>query len=112
MIKAEKKGSRSKMSSPINYMQNFTLAASEKRMITMPSGDNARISIHGNTYIGIALSEADAVNTSGRFVSYATKLNDHPIIIDPPLLMNGESLWIFEVTGSTTANVSIWVTGG
>ena len=100
------------MSAPINYMQNFTLAASGKRMITMPNGNNARIIIYGSTYIGIALSEADAVTTSGRYVMYGTKLNDHPIIIDPPLLMNGESIWLFEVTGGTTVQISVWVTGG
>ena len=100
------------MSQPINYMQTFCLANGASRMITLPVRNNARLCISTNNQIGLALNEADAVGTSPNTFFLSTKLNDHPAIFEPPLLMNGQSLYIFEATGAATAIVSIWVTAG
>ena len=100
------------MAQPINYMQTFSLANGAKRMITLPSRDNARLCVKANNAIGFALDENEANGNSSNAFSFSCKLNDHPVIFNPPLLMDGQSLWIFEPTGSATAIVSIWVTAG
>lgn len=100
------------MSQPINYMQTFSLANGAKRMITLPVRNNARLCIVTNNRIGLALDEADAVGTSPNTFMFSCKLNDHPTIFEPPLLMDGQSIYIFEPTGAATAIVSIWVTAG
>ena len=69
--------------SPQNYMQAFTLAAGEKKFVSIPNRDNCRIYMTSSASCGLALSEADAVGTSGRYFSFSNKLNDHPIMINP-----------------------------
>lgn len=93
-------------------MMAFSLTNGAKQMITLPTRDNVRLMISCNNNLGLALDEADAVGTSGRYFTLSTKLNDHPVIIDPPLLMNGESLWFFEPTGGATVIVTVWVLAG
>ena len=100
------------MTTPINYMQTFTLTNGAKRMISLPIRNNARLCIKASSTIGLTLDENDASLTSPNVFIISTKLNDHPVIFEPPLLMNGQSLWLFEATGSTSALVSIWVTAG
>ena len=100
------------MPHPINYMQTFALTNGAKRMITLPVRDNARLVIKSNNTIGLALDENDANGNSSNTFFFSCKLNDHPVIFNPPLLMDGQSIWIFEASGATTAQVSIWVTAG
>ena len=93
-------------------MQAFSLAPGEKKFVSIPNRDNCRIYMTCNGFCGLALNENDAVGTSGRYFTFSNKLNDHPFMINPPLLLDGQSLWFFEPTGGTSTNVSIWITAG
>ena len=93
-------------------MQKFTLTNGASRMITLPVRDNARLAIYSNGTVGLALDEINANGTSSNNFIFSCKLNDHPVIFAPPLLMDGQSIYLFEATGATTIIVSVWVTAG
>ena len=93
-------------------MQTFTLVNGASRMITLPVRDNARLALYSSGTVGLALDEINATTTSSNNFLFSCKLNDHPVIFNPPLLMDGQSIYIFEPTGATAIIVSVWVTAG
>jgi len=91
-----------------NYIQSKRLSANETWIVSMPIKKNVRILIESDAAITISYDEGDVGLTSGRSFYWKGGVGV-PLKFDPPNLLAGNMLYIYEPTGSATPNVSIWV---
>lgn len=91
-----------------NYIQSKRLANNETWIVSMPIKKNVRILIESDAAITISYDQGDVAMTSSRSFYWKGSVSV-PLQFDPPNLLAGNMLYIYEPTGGATPNVSIWV---